>query len=223
MYPILALSELFSGLEPAAIAALLEACEVEVRNYSGGDIIALQGSRYNDLLLLVEGSVRAESGEAGEKRVHLEQIAAPAMIAPSFLYARGGELPATLIARNAVTIIAIPRRSFSELLAADRRVMENFLQVVSTANKFVSEKVVYLTYKTIKGRLANYLLTLSGEQGVSTVVNPLTQREMAAMFSVTRPALARALGELAAEGTIYVKNKRITLVFAEKLRQYTRK
>ena len=223
MYQTLSRSELFSGLDAGAVEALLEPCDKELRNHAGGDVIALQGSRYNHLLLLVEGNVRAESGEVGEKRTHVEQIVAPAMIAPSFLYARDGALPATLIARNAVTVLSMPREAFSGLLAADRRVMENFLQVVSTANKFVSEKVVYLTYKTIKGRLANYLLTLVDEQGANQVVNPLTQREMAAIFSVTRPALARALGELAAEGTIYVRNKNITVLFAEKLRQYTRK
>jgi len=223
MYSILAMSELFSGLDSAHIEALVGQCNAEVRNYSGGDIIALQGARYNHLLLLVEGAVRAESGESGEKRTHVEQITAPAMIAPSFLYADDGALPATLIARNAVTVMVISREDFSGLLTADRRVMENFLRVVSTANKFVSEKVIYLTYKTIKGRLANYLLSLAEEQGSQSVVNPLTQREMAAMFSVTRPALARALGELADEGTIYVRNKHITLLFAEKLRQYTRK
>ena len=223
MYSILAFSELFSGLDPVSIEALLEQCNNELRNYSGGDIIALQGSRYNHLLLLVEGSLRAESAETGEKRTHVEQIAAPAMIAPSFLYARDNLLPATLVARTPATVIAISRDAFSGLLASDRRVMENFLQVISTANKFVSEKVVYLTYRTIKGRIANYLLSLVEEQGTASVVNTLTQREMAAMFSVTRPALARALGELAAEGTIYVRNKNITVIFAEKLRQYAKK
>jgi len=223
MFSILALSELFSGLDPADVEALIEQSGAEPRNYSGGDVIALQGARYNHLLLLVEGVVRAESDEGGERRTHIEQVAAPAMIAPSFLYARDGALPATLIARDAVTVLAIARDDFSGLLAADRRVMCNFLQVISTANKFVSEKVVYLTYKTIKGRLANYLLSLTEAQGSQTVVNPLTQREMATMFSVTRPALARALGELADSGTIYVRNKHITVLFAEKLRQYTRK
>ena len=82
--------------------------------------------------------------------------------------------------------------------------------------------MVYRTYKTMKGKFANYLLNLMEEQEGCELNNALTQREMADMFGVTRPALARAIGEMAAEGSIYVQGKRITVLFPEKLKQYAK-
>ncbi|MDR0510429.1 MAG: Crp/Fnr family transcriptional regulator [Rikenellaceae bacterium] len=220
MYEILALSELFSGLAPERIEELLAACQTQ--GYSRGDVIALQCARYDRLSVVVEGEVAAEMHDQSGNRLDVERIVAPSVVAPSCLFAVHNSLPATLTARTAATLLFIDRERFVAMLADCRELMVNFLRMVSSGNRFISERVVYLTYKTIKGRFAAYLLDLLERQQNTMVVNPLTQREMAAMFGVTRPALARAVGEMAAEGSIFVRGKQITALFVEKLRQYAR-
>ena len=119
-------------------------------------------------------------------------------------------------------MLFVAREDFSRMMCENMEVMTNFMRIISTPNRFISDKVVYLTYKTMKGKFANFLLDQIEENGNTTFRNPLTQREMAEMFGVTRPALARAIGELADEGTIYVKGKEISVLFTEKLRQYAK-
>ena len=230
MYELLSKSDIFESIDPDQITELL-AGEYELRHYSHGDVIALQGGRYVQLLIVTEGNVTAETSDSSGSRIDVEQVTAPSAIAPSFLFAQHNQLPATLTARGAVTVIAIPRDELTGMLMRSRQFLLNFLKITSSGNKFISEKVVYLTYKTIKGRFANYLLGLLekqptyddvGKRDPNTVVNPLTQREMAAVFGVTRPALARAMGEMAAEGTVFIKGKYITVLFAEKLKHYAR-
>ena len=213
---------LFKGINPEEVSRLLATLPCQSRAYAKGDVIALQGSRYGQLMVLVEGHAVAETTDRSQNTLKVEHISAPALIAPTYLFAEDNQLPVNITARSAVHMVFLGKENLCALMQENRQVMLNFLGIVSTPNKFISEKVVYLTYKTIKGKFANFLLDKIAETGSSSFRNTLTQREMAEMFGVTRPALARAIGELAGEGAIYVKGKEITVLFSEKLRQYAK-
>ena len=213
---------LFRGVDPERILPLLKEAGVRTRSYAKGDVIAPQGARHTQLLLLTEGTVSAETTDSLHNTLHVERISAPALIAPTCLFAENDRLPAGLTARTPVTILTLGRDAFSALLQREGDLLVNFLEILSSSNTFLSERVVYRTYKTMKGKFANYLLNLMEEQGSNELHNTLTQREMAEMFGVTRPALARAIGEMADEGSIYVQGKQITVLFPEKLKQYAK-
>lgn len=222
MFSNLGFSLLFDGVEAQEIERLIVGAGYGTKHFAKGDVIALQGSRYNQLYILSEGRVAAENTDVSSNKMTVEQFPAPAIIAPSFLFAEPNALPVTIIAQTPVAVISIDKEAFLSLLMSNRIVLRNLLSILSASNKFISDKVVYRTYKTIKGKFANYLLNTMEHEGGTTFRNRMTQREMAEMFGVTRPALARAMGELVDEGTIFIKGKDITVLFAEKLRHYAK-
>ena len=215
-------NELFKNVDAQEVNHIFASVEYSTRTYSKGEVIAIQGSRCNHLLILAEGVVSAETTDRSQKTISVERISAPALIAPGFLYAENNILPVNINTRKGASVLFVAREDFSRMMCENMEVMTNFMRIISTPNRFISDKVVYLTYKTMKGKFANFLLDQIEENGNTTFRNPLTQREMAEMFGVTRPALARAIGELADEGTIYVKGKEVSVLFTEKLRQYAK-
>lgn len=222
MYSILSFSRLFDGISPPVIEEILSRVPYTERHFGVGDVIAIQGSRYNHAIILVEGKVLAEATDVSKNNISVEHINAPAIVAPSYLFADNPSLPVTISAENSVVVLMIDREAFLTMLLENKLLNRNFLEIISSTNRFVSDKVVYLNYKTIKGKFANYILSLMERQQNGILRNTMTQREMAEMFGVTRPALARAIGELVDEGTIYVKGKSINVLFAEKLRHYAK-
>ena len=78
---------LFRGIDPERILLLLEEADVRSRTYAKGDVIAPQGARYTQMLLLTEGLISAETTDSYHNTLHVERIAAPAIIAPSSLFA----------------------------------------------------------------------------------------------------------------------------------------
>ncbi len=214
--------DLFKGMDTAAISRLLDVCRHTVKTYSKGEIIALKGTRYHSLMILSQGSISAETTDRDDAVLKKEAIQAPALITPTHLFAEDNRLPVNITARTAVHLITISREDFCAMMQRDERVLRNFLEIISTPNSYISESVVYLTYKTIKGKFANYVLDRIERHGSNTFRNDLTQREMAELFGVTRPALARAIGELVDEGTVFVRGKEINVLFIEKLRQYAK-
>ncbi len=211
-------SKLLRDLDPEVIDEVYSLASV--KRFAKGDVVATQGTRMLSLLLLTEGQLHAEAtGKRGEK-MSAEVINAPAPLVPASLFTPEGAMPATLTARGPVSVLSIPREQLLDLMQRHRQLLRNFLEVVCSPEGFVSERTIYLGCKTIKGKIARYLLDVHAREKGPEFNNPLTQREMADLFGVTRPALARAMGEMSAEGAVFIKGKKVKIIFTEKLKQY---
>ena len=85
------------------------------------------------------------------------------------------------------------------------------MDMISNRSQFLSEKIKFLNFKTIKGKLANYILQKAGNDGLSVTLG-MTQSDLADFFGVARPSVARALGDLEEEGYIEAKGKNIKII-----------
>ena len=73
--------------------------------------------------------------------------------------------------------------------------MENFLNIISGKAQFLSRKITFLSFKTIKEKLAYFLLNILKSNTMIIPINH-SQKEVAELFGVARPSLARIIGEL---------------------------
>ncbi len=93
---------------------------------------------------------------------------------------------------------------------SDRRLLVNFLDIISNRSQFLSEKIRFLNFRTIKGKLAHFILQKAGRE--RNLVNlGMTQSELADFFGVARPSIARALRELEDEGIIEARGREIKI------------
>jgi len=211
---------LFDGFSPEELEVLLGQTGYEIHQVAKNDIIALKGSSCKSLLLLLEGSARCEASAAAGEVIPVERMQAPAIIGPALLYAPDNRFSVHWVAESASVVAAIPKDAWTSVLQEYRELLERFLALVSDVTKPLSDQIIYRTFKTIKGKFSRYLLDQAEAAGSDTFRLKLTQREMAVLFGVTRPALARAIGEMSEEGSIYVERKEIKILFPEKLKQY---
>lgn len=70
---------------------------------------------------------------------------------------------------------------------------------------------MFLNFKTIKGKLANYILKLAAPDK-NEIILPKSQAEMANFFGVTRPSFARSLKEMEQEGLITTNRREIKIL-----------
>jgi CRP-like cAMP-binding protein len=88
--------------------------------------------------------------------------------------------------------------------------------MISNRSQFLSEKIKFLNFKTIKGKLAQYILQKT-EQGTKAVKLEITQNDLADYFGVARPSVARALGDMEEEGLIEANGKNIIIIDRQRL------
>jgi CRP-like cAMP-binding protein len=98
------------------------------------------------------------------------------------------------------------------MLQKSEKVLENFVNAVSSRGQFLSNKIKFLSFTTIKGKLAQYLLDLARQSSSSSILLPHSQSQLSELFGVARPSIGRAIGELNREGIIRAEGKRIDIL-----------
>jgi CRP-like cAMP-binding protein len=208
---------LFRGMGAGEIAAALSASSGRIRTYPGDSLLAQAGEEVHHLQIVLEGSVKGEMIDYTGKVIKIEDIHPPRPLAPAFLFGAQNRYPVNITARGDVKVLSIPRDKFLELLQRSKPVLVNFVDIVSSRGQFLSSKIKFLSFSTIKGKLAQYLLDLSRKSGSLEVNLPGSQVQLSELFGVARPSIGRAMSELNREGIIRTEGRKVTIREPEKL------
>jgi CRP-like cAMP-binding protein len=215
-YNLLTRSPIFRGLSAAEIEKALNSVPHRLKKYRLGTLIFQAGERIDVLAIVLSGMVKGEMTDLTGRIIKIEDIPAPRAIAPAFMFGSKNLFPVNVIAVADTELMIVERQSFLSLLKEDNRVLVNFLNLISNRSQFLSEKIKFLNFKTIKSKLAQYILDLP-ETRKNEVKLDRTQNDLADYFGVARPSIGRALGELEETGIIETKSKLIVIKDRKKL------
>ncbi len=217
-FELLSNSPVFMGLTAERLPAIFEDIHFQVHRFDRNELVVQAGDECSQLIIVLSGSVKGEMADYTGKTIKIEDIEAPRPLAAAFLFGKNNRFPVTVIANNEVELLYIPRPEFLKLLQKDQRILTNYLNSISSRAQFLSQRIKFLTFKTIRQKIAHYLLDLAGDR-LAVVELPLSQNELAEFFGVTRPALARALGELNEEGYIQAKRRTIRILDKQRMNE----
>ena len=219
-WSILRMSPLFIGLSDEDIESILRDVPHSIRKYKSGSVIAQSGEQVISLKLVIKGMVKGEMVDYSGRVIKIEDIPAPGALAPAFMFGNRNRYPVNVMAISDVELLTIEKLGFVKLLKKNDRVLVNFLDMISNRSQFLSEKIKFLNFKTIKGKLAQFILQKAGKDRLSIVLE-MKQDELAEFFGVARPSVARALGEMEEEGLIEAKGKNIRVLDKSRLAEMT--
>ncbi len=222
LFAQLAGTNIFRGLRAEDIAGLLDGKPFRIREYARDEYIAYSQDTCHDMLLVVKGSVRGEMSDFSGKKLKIEDIVAPRPLAAAFIFGKENRYPVDIIANEPSTIMTVPRDVLIFLLQHSQVVLQNYLNAISSRTQFLSNKIRFLSFKTIKEKIANYVLNQLQRDSARLILNQ-SQTELADFFGVTRPSLARALAEMEEEGLLRVERREITILDKEKLNKLLNK
>lgn len=210
-YSSLSSAPLFKGLTPLEIAQLLSAVPHHVKRYKTGSMIFQSGEPVNSLMIVVIGVVKGEMVDYTGRAIKIEDIPAPGALASAFIFGNRNKCPVNVIAITDTELLNIDKPEFLKLLMNNDRILVNFLDMISNRSQFLSEKIKFLNFKTIKGKLAQFILQRAGEER-SIIKMDMSQNELAEFFGVARPSVARAIGEMEEKGFVEAKGKIIKIL-----------
>jgi CRP-like cAMP-binding protein len=84
--------------------------------------------------------------------------------------------------------------------AGHQQLIRNMLGILSEKALLLNRKVDYLTIKSLRGKIATFLLEQGAIQGKTTFDLPLKRSDLADFLHVSRTALSRELGRMRDEG-----------------------
>jgi CRP-like cAMP-binding protein len=210
-YLQLSKAPLFLGLSVTDIEKILSEVPHRIRKLKAGSLIAQSGEPVDSLMIVIDGVVKGEMVDFTGRVIKIEDIPAPGALASAFMFGNRNRFPVNVIAVSDSELLIIDKSVFLRLLMRNDKLLVNFLDMISNRSQFLSEKIKFLNFKTIKGKLAHFFLQRAGKER-SSIVLDMTQNDLADFFGVARPSVARALGELEEEGLLIAKGKNIKII-----------
>ena len=217
MIPALVNNPLFRGITPERLFADLEEISFHTRSYKKGEILAQQGAVCNRLVILTKGSVRGEMIDYSGRLIKVEDIAAPRAIAPLFLFGEENRYPVEVTANEPTEVIELPKSSVLSLFRKNEQFLENYMNLSANYTRTLSDKLFFMSFKTIRQKLASYLLRLYKQQQQTHITLDRSQQELSDYFGVSRPSLARELAHMQEDGLLIADRKHITILQKEQL------
>ena len=203
--PALLSASLFEGLEKKAVAGFLKEARCRLGSFPRGTILLSQGDSVAAAGVLLSGKIKAyRLNRQGEE--NLQSVLGPGSMFGDMLMATdNGKSPVTVEVTEDARVLFVP---FDSIMAAGgefgNRLRVNLLHELSARYWALSRKVRYLSERSLRGRIALFLLDAARDQGGPTFTLPMTREAMASLLGVNRSALSRELSRMEKDGLLAV-------------------
>lgn len=212
----IALCPLFKKIKPEEITLLLQKNQYHLKHYNKNSLIAGRTEECKALTIVLSGSIKAEMLDFSGKVMKIEDVEAPLPYAVAFLFGQNNFYPVDVVANDNLTVLSIPKTSVIQMMQNNQQFLQNFLDLISTKTQFLSDKIWFISFKTIRQKIIHYFLEIT-ENGSKTVKLNKTQQELSDFFGVTRPSLARVISEMVSEELIAIDKKELTIIDRKQL------
>jgi CRP/FNR family transcriptional regulator len=207
----------FRALDDNALAAVGR--EVVERHYQAGEIIFLEGEPVAGLHLVVEGLGKVYRLSEGG-REHVLTTLRPGDSCNEVPVVDGGPNPANFAALENSTVWVISEESLTRLRRQYPALNEMIIKNLAMRCRQLVQRVYNLSFLSVTGRLAAFLLQQSEQEGGS-LRRQWTQDEIAAHLGTVREMVGRAFRELQEAELISIDRHRIEILDREGLQELT--
>ncbi len=191
--------DLFQGTSESEIDKYLSNISFKTISYNKNQQIYFSGE--DDIFMfLLKGVIKGEVISPDGKVIQLKMISAPDLMLPVFFIPNKRFFPFNFTVKKDVKAITIKREAFINLLYSNKRLLENFFDLISKRLVFFSDKISFLNFNTISKKFAYYLL--NNINVGNTVMLTMTVTSLADYFGVERPSLSTVIGKFVDEGII---------------------
>ena len=205
------------GLGAGRLEHLLPPCP-PVRTVGEGGSVALRQTPCHNLLILLAGQVRGEITDNKGHALEVETLAPPRALAPAFLFGPHPEWPVDVVAVTDCRLLVLERALVLDLAHREPRIMRNLLDMISGRAQFLSLRLWSQSHKTLRQKLAFYLLNYARQQGGTLLTLDRTIQELSEYLGVQRPSLSRTLKELNDRGILRYDQGRVHIPDPGKLK-----
>jgi len=210
MYEILIESKTFEGLNIEELKNVLAKINFHVKKYDTGDMIYQAGEKIEDLVILIRGKVATEMMNFSGKSIKISKMKAPDPIADAIAFSSGKTIPVNVEAIEPVEMLTIHKEELMKLFSLEPRILENYMKSMADRAVQLTQKIFILSLKTIKGKIAMYLMRQSKGRDEFEIKH--TQTELASLFGIARPSLAREISQMVEEGIIEAERRKIKIL-----------
>ena len=185
----------------------LKDVKYSIRRYAKGEMLVAQGAVSEVLYIVIKGEFVTEMSDEKGDYIKIEQIKAPNPLAAGILFESDNLSPVAAYAKTDSMAVIIPKENIYFLMSKYEEFMKAYLSYISNKVAFLSERLRLASLRTIRAKLAYYMLKES--RGEQIFHLKTSKEELSRLFGVSRPALVNVMMQMAEEGLIDVNRRQI--------------
>ncbi|SHK49998.1 cAMP-binding domain of CRP or a regulatory subunit of cAMP-dependent protein kinases [Hathewaya proteolytica DSM 3090] len=197
---------LFQGIKEEDLISLLQCLNPKIQTFGKNEPIVSFGENIDKFGIILEGeaSVLKETSEGN--RVIIAIVKEGDLFGEMLVFSSRKKWPVTVRVQNSCKVLFLKNSDLisrcNKMCTWHNTFLENFIKIISDKALMLNKKVQYLSIKSIKGKIAAYLLDQQQKTNIYTINIPLKRNELAEFLNVSRPSLSREMCELRDEGII---------------------
>jgi len=211
---------LFKDIKYEDLSNFLNMSNYTIKKYSKGNVVVIEGSRCEELGILLEGLLEVQTLYPSGKLLTLTQLKPVETFGEAILFSKMNKFPATIGAIKDSKIMFIKKENLINCLTNCHKFMENFLELLSNKLLILNKKVKMLSLESIRKKIENFLMEEYKKQGSNIIKVSLSRKEMAEHMGIQRPSLSRELIKMREEGIIEFDKKVIIIKNIEALSKF---
>jgi CRP-like cAMP-binding protein len=138
------------------------------------------------------------------------EFSADGIIGANLLFADNSVYPFNIYCMTDCSLLHMTKEAVTELLCNFGFVI-CYIKSLSQNSQGMNRKIAMFTQKSLRENIIDYLTAQTALQRSSTIILPVTKKQLADYFGVQRPSLFRELKKLSDERIITIDNRRITM------------
>lgn len=204
---------LLCNIDAVALTDFIESNAVFVKNYSKGTTVHHQYDVCKTLDIVLSGTLVAYSLTENGSAISMFEFQQHSMIGSNLLYGENHAYPLNIYSTSDCELLHITQPAVSDFLHEYLFVMQ-FIKSLSLNSQGLNRRITMIMQKTLRENILDYLKQQSVLQKSSTIMLPMSKKELADYLGVQRPSLFRELKRLEAENILSVENRMIRLIRA---------
>ena len=194
----------------------------DLRQFGKGEIIVKEESQNNGFLCLATGKAKVFSIGAGRREQIIRLLKPQDLIfigslIPEFRY------PFTVTALEDCLVINLKKQPLTGILRQNAWLSLSFIKILSDEAYYSDRRLISLTQKHVRGRIAESLLLLRDTFGFETdgktLMAFLTRDDLAHLSNMTTSNAIKTLSGFAAEGILRIERRRIMILDNSRLEE----
>ncbi|MDD5009792.1 MAG: Crp/Fnr family transcriptional regulator [Syntrophorhabdaceae bacterium] len=188
---------------------------IYINTYARGEVVFQEGEKGDSLYIVLKGQVKVCLYDEDGREYILAAIGRDGFFGELALI---DELPrsANVITLESSELLIIRRHEFTRLLMENPTITIAILRVLSRRLREADERIKWLAFLSVEGRILKYLLGVGEKTGVKVkdyviIEKGPTQIEIASSCGCSRETVSRMIKSLVQKGIVSVRKRQYTL------------
>lgn len=197
---------LFEKIDEPDVKMLLGCLKPRICKISKNEIANSEGDPFEGIGVVLSGQAAVVKENASGDRTMLTLLKPGDLFGEMAAFSGNGKWPATIIAQTPCSIMYLPTDKIlgqcERACIGHRSLIMNMLSILSRKAMTLSRKLEYLSVKSLRGRIARFLIEQYNKNGQTTFMLSMNRNELADFLNVSRPSLSRELCRMRDDGLV---------------------